>query len=114
MEAQRKPGFRRVTRKWLYGRFLLGYVIALVIFVLVFWSGFLSAIQLQDRGDANFPDAPLHVRLDAFVLPAAQFAFHLDMCALGERPRKLRELAEDHATVPFGVRDVLLVLLVGG
>src|ERR1700733_5526208 len=36
------------------------------------------------------------------------------MCALGERLGELRKLAEDHATVPFGVRDVLAVLLVGG
>jgi hypothetical protein len=36
------------------------------------------------------------------------------MCALGERLGELRELAEDDATVPFGVRDVLVVLLVGG
>src|SRR5271165_2727316 len=36
------------------------------------------------------------------------------MCALRERLGELRELAEDYATVPFGVRDVLVVLLVGG
>ena len=54
------------------------------------------------------------VRVLALVLPLGQFAFHLDMCALGERLRELRKLPEDHATVPFGVRDVLLVLLVGG
>jgi len=81
---------------------------------LVFQGSLFGAIQLQDRGDANFPDAPHRVRFAAFVLPAAQFAFHLDMCPLGERPRELRELAEDDATVPFGVRDVLPVLLVGG
>jgi len=68
----------------------------------------------QDRSDPNFPDALLRVLLLALVLPAAQFAFDLDMCALGERLGELRELAEDHATVPFGVRDVLVVLLVGG
>ena len=38
-------------------------------------------------------------------------AFHLNMCALGERLGELRELAEDHATVPFGVRDVLVSFL---
>src|SRR5271169_3677814 len=36
------------------------------------------------------------------------------MCALGERLGELRELAEDDATMPFGVRDVLPILLVGG
>src|SRR5580704_15737137 len=36
------------------------------------------------------------------------------MCALGECLGELRELAEDDATVPFGVRNVLVVLLVGG
>src|SRR5208282_2012520 len=36
------------------------------------------------------------------------------MRALGERLGKFRELAEDDATVPFGVRDVLAILLVGG
>ena len=77
-------------------------------------SAVFSAVQLQDRGDPNFPDAPLRVRLLAVVLAAAQFAFHLDMCTLGERFGELRELAEDDATVPFGVRDVLAILLVGG
>src|SRR6266404_3344563 len=43
-----------------------------------------------------------------------QLAFYLDMCALGERLGELRKLAEDYATVPFGVRDVLAILLVGG
>src|ERR1700681_535665 len=36
------------------------------------------------------------------------------MCTLGERLGELRELAENDATVPFGVRDVLAVLLKGG
>ena len=36
------------------------------------------------------------------------------MSALLERGGELSELAEDHATVPFGVLDVLAVLLVGG
>ena len=48
------------------------------------------------------------------VLPAAQLAFHLEMSALLQRASELGELlAEDHATVPFGVRDVLAVLFVG-
>jgi len=61
-----------------------------------------------------FPDPVPRVRVLALVLPLEQFAFHLDMCALGERLRELRKLSEDHATVPFGVRDALVVLLVGG
>jgi hypothetical protein len=36
------------------------------------------------------------------------------MCTLGERFGELREPAEDDATVPFGVRDVFAILLVGG
>jgi hypothetical protein len=36
------------------------------------------------------------------------------MCALGEGLGELRQLAEDDATVPFGVRDVFAILLVGG
>src|SRR5665213_4159127 len=35
------------------------------------------------------------------------------MSALLQRAGEITELAEDHATVPFGVRDVLAVLLVG-
>src|ERR1700691_2849304 len=81
--------------------------------ILIFRGGLLGAVQLQDRSDTNFPDALLRVRLLALVLPAAQFAFHLDMCAFGERLCELRERAEDYATMPFGVRDVLAILLVG-
>src|SRR5208283_763795 len=114
VEAQRVAGLPRVKRKGLCGRFLLGRFIVLLIFLLVFRGGFLSAVKLQDRGDPNFPDALLRVRLLAGVFPAAQLAFHLDMCALGERLGELRELAEDYATMPFSVRDVLVVLLVGG
>ena len=114
MEAQRLAGLPRVKSKGLCGRFLLGRLLVLLIFRLVFRAGFFSAVQLQDRSDPNLPDALLRVRLLAVVLPAAQFAFHLDMCALGERLGELRELAEDDATVPFGVRDVLAILLVGG
>src|SRR5450755_3249078 len=80
----------------------------------IFGGGIFSAVQLQDRSDPNLPDPPLRVRFLAVVLPAAQFAFHLDMCTLGKRFGELRELAEDNATVPFGVRDVLAILLVGG
>src|ERR1039457_891435 len=114
MEAQRLARLPRVKSKGLRGRFLLGRILGLLIFLLIVRGGFLSAVQLQDRSDPNFPDAPLRVRFLAVVLPAAQFAFHLDMCTLGERFGELRELAEDDATVPFGVRDVLAILLVGG
>ena len=85
-----------------------------LIVILIFRGGIFGAVQFQDRSDPNFPDALLRVRLLALVLPAAQFAFHLYMCPLRERLGELRELAEDNATVPFGVRDVLVVLLVGG
>ena len=81
----------------LRGRLFYGTVIVLM----VFRAGLFSAVQLQDRSDPDFPDTLLRVRLLAVVLPAAQFAFYLDMCALGERLGELRELAEDDATVPF-------------
>src|ERR1700735_4869674 len=110
MEAQRVAGLPRVKSKGLCSRFLLGHFIV----ILIFRGGLFGAVQLEDRSDPNFPDALLFVRLLALVLAAAQFAFHLDMCALGERLGELRKLAEDHATVPFGMRDVLVVLLVGG
>src|SRR5208282_3727647 len=110
MEAQRITGLPRVKSKGLCSRRLLGHFIVL----LIFRRGLLGAVQLEDRSDPNFPDALLRVRLLALVLPAAQFALHLDMCAFGERLGKLRELAEDDATVPFGVRDVLAILLIGG
>src|SRR6266852_7829285 len=97
MEAQRVAGLPRVQSTGLCGRFLLGRFIVF----LILGGGFLSAVQLQDRSDSNLPDAPLRVRFLAVVLPAAQFAFHLDMCTLGERFGELRELAEDDATVPF-------------
>ena len=54
------------------------------------------------------------VGLRALVLAAAQLALDLDMSALLERGGELAELAEDDATVPFGVLDVLAVLLVRG
>src|SRR5216683_1959050 len=110
MEAQRIAGLPRVKSKGLCSRFLLGHFIVLT----VFRAGLFGAVQLQDRSDPNFPDALLRVRLLAVVLPAAQFAFYLDMRALGERLGELRELAEDDATVPFGVRNVLAILLIGG
>src|SRR5271156_1347010 len=114
MEAQRSARLPRVKSKGLCGRFLLGRILVLLIFLLIVRGGFLSAVKFQDRDDPNLPDAPLRVRLLAVVLAAAQFAFHLDMCTLGERFGELRELAEDDATVPFRVRDVLAILLVGG
>src|ERR1700688_3134607 len=110
MEAQRVAGPPRVKSKGLCSRFLLRQFIV----ILIFRGGLFGAVKLQDRRDPNFPDALLFVRLLALVLAAAQFAFHLDMCALGERLGELRELAEDYATVPFGVRDVLVILLIGG
>src|SRR6202167_6492897 len=110
MEAQRLAGLPRVKSKGLCSRFLLGRFLVL----LIFRRGLFGPVELQDRSDPNFPDALLRVRFLAVVLATAQFAFHLNMCALGERLGELRELAEDYATVPFGVRDVLAVLLVGG
>src|ERR1700676_3240217 len=110
MEAQRLAGLPRVKSKGLGSRFLLGHFIV----ILIFRCGLFGAVQLQDRSDQNFPDAPFLVRLLALVLPAAQLAFHLDVRALGERLGELRELAEDDATVPLGVRDVLAILLIGG
>src|ERR1039458_9219769 len=114
MEAQRSARLPRVKSKGLCGRFLLGRILVLLIFLLIVRGGFLSAVKFQDRSDPNLPDAPLRVRFLAVVLPAAQFAFHLDMRTLGKRFGELRELAEDDATVPFGVRDVLAILLIGG
>jgi hypothetical protein len=114
MEAQLLAGLPRVKNNGLCGRFLCGRAIVLPIFLLVFRGGLFSAVQLQDRGNPDFPDTLLRVRFLALVLPAAQLAFHLDMRALGERLRELCELAEDNATMPFGVRDVLAILLVGG
>jgi hypothetical protein len=110
MEAQRLAGLPRVERKGLCGCFLLGHFIVL----LVFRRGLLSSVELQDRSNPNLPDVLFRVRLLAGVLPAAQLAFHLDMRALTERLGELRELAEDDATVPFGVRDLLVILLIGG
>src|SRR6202161_694831 len=109
LEAQHSAGLPRVKSKRLCCRLLLGRSSVL----LIFRAGLFGAVKLQDGSDPNFPDALLHVRLLAVVLPATQFAFHLNMCALGERLGELRELAEDDATVPFGVRDVLAILLVG-
>jgi hypothetical protein len=110
VEAQRVAGLPGAKNNGLCGRSLGGTVIV----PRVFRAGLLSAVQLQDRSDPNFPDALFRVRLLAVVLPAAQLAFHLDMRALGERLGELCELAEDDATVPFGVRDVFAILLIGG
>src|ERR1700691_6002109 len=110
MEAQPAAGLPRVKNEGLRDRLLLGQFVVL----LVFRGGLLSAVQLQDRGNPNFPNALLRFRLLARVFPAAQLAFHLDMRALDERLGELRELAEDNATMPFGVRDVVVILLIGG
>ena len=52
----------------------------------------------------------------AAVLAAAKLAFDLNVGALGQRSSEFGELAEDDATVPLGLRDVLaaLLVLVGG
>src|SRR5215472_12948421 len=94
----------------LCGRFLLSRLVV----ILIFRRGFVGAIELEDRRDPDFPDPLLRVRFLALVFAAAQLAFDLDMCALRERLGELRELAEYDATVPFRVRDIFAVLLVGG
>src|ERR1700723_1285294 len=110
MGAQRSAGLPGVKNNGLCGRFL-GWT---VVGFRIFRSGFFSAVQLQNRSDPNLPDALFRVGLLAGVFAAAQLAFHLDMRALGERLGELRELAEDDARMPFGVRNVLAILLVGG
>ena len=87
MEAQRGARLPRLKRKGLRGPFLRVELIVLRLFR----GGLLAAVELQDRIDSNFPDALLGVRLLAVVFPAAQLAFHLDMCALGEGLGELRE-----------------------
>ena len=82
-------------------------------FFVVFRRCFLGTIQLENRVDPNLPDGYFGVGLRAVVLAAAQLTFDLDMSALLEGGGELTELAEDDATVPFGVLDVLAVLLVG-
>src|SRR5271170_6804823 len=114
MEAQRLARLPGMKNTDLCSRFLLGRSFVLRIFRLLFRASFFSAVELQDRSDPNLPDAPLRVRLLAVVFPAAQLAFHLHMRALGERPGELRELAEDDATVPFGVRDIPAIFPAGG
>ena len=47
--------------------------------------------------------------LSYFRLRSSPSSWIWDMCALTERFGELRELAEHHATVPFGVRDILCV-----
>ena len=49
----------------------------------------------------------------AVVLAAAQFALDLDMRPFLQGAGELRKLSEDDATVPFSVRDVFAVFLVG-
>ena len=51
----------------------------------IFTRGLLRAIELEDRVDTNFPNAPLGVAL-LFVLifPAAKLALDLQMRALGQ------------------------------
>src|SRR6266851_7474573 len=97
----------------LCGRFLLRSVILL----LLFRAGLGRPIQLENRVHPDLPDGLLLLLLLAdllwLVLPAAQLALDLDVSALLERAGELSELAEDHATVPFGVLDVLAVLFVG-
>src|SRR6516225_4816981 len=110
MEAQSLTGLPRVRTRALCGRFLLSRLIV----ILIFRSGFLGAIELEDRRDPDFPDALLRVRFLALIFAAAQLAFDLNMCALRERLGELRELAEYDATVPFRVRDIFAVLLVRG
>ena len=83
-------------------------------FVVVFRRCLLSPIQFENRVDPNLPDGHFRAGLCAVVLAATQLAFDLDVSALLELGGKLSELAEDDATVPFGVLDVLAVLLVGG
>jgi len=61
----------------LYGRIPLRQVIVL----LIFRAGLFKTVELQDRSNANFPDALLQVRFLAAKLPAAKFAFHLDVCS---------------------------------
>ena len=73
----------------------------------------LCAIQLQDGIDPNFPDPALGVVvLFVSVFPAAQLAFNLQVGALGQGLRVVRELSPDDGAMPFGVRDVFARLLV--
>src|SRR5580658_6100087 len=88
MEAQWLAGLPS-EKQGLRGRFFLWHFVVLLIFLRLFWDGPFSASELQNRTDSNFPDALLRVGLLADVLPAAQFAFYLDMRALGERLREL-------------------------
>src|ERR1700683_409519 len=108
MEARRQPSFRLRERSGLCGRFLLGSIVG----ILLFRAGLLGAIQLKNRVHPNLPDGLLAAGLFAVIFPAAQLAFDLNVSALLERAGELAELAENDATVPFGMRDVLAVLLV--
>src|ERR1017187_24600 len=101
-----------MNRSGLCRRFLVQSV---AVFV-VFRSSLLRPIQLQDRNDADLPDAILGIGLLVVVLPATEFAFDLDVSALRQCGCKFAQLAEDNATVPFGVRYILaaLLVLIGG
>lgn len=79
-------------------------------------GGLLRPIQLQDRNHADLPDAVLGIGLLVVVLPTTELAFDLDVSALCQGACEFRELAEDDATVPFGVRYILaaLLVLIGG
>ena len=108
MKAQWLAGLPRGDGVGLCGLSLRGCI----ILTLLFGSRLLSAIELQDRTDPDLPRALFGVCLLAGIFPAAQLAFNLDMCAFGQRFGELRELAEDDATVPLSVRDVLVAVLV--
>src|SRR5579859_1409850 len=88
----------------LSGRFLPG--------ILVLRAGLLGPIELEDRADADLPDAPFEVGILDRDFATAQFAFDLDMGAFGQRGGELGELAEDHTAMPFGLCDILAALLV--
>ena len=60
-----------------------------VVFLL-FWGGLLGPVQLEDRIDADLPDALLRVGLLAVVLPAAKLAFDLDVRAFRQRAWRTR------------------------
>src|SRR5882724_7997701 len=92
----------------LSGRFLAA--------ILILRTGFLSPVQLENGIDADLPNAALEVRVLGRYFATAQFAFDLDASTLGQGGSELGELAEDHAAMPFGMRDVLaaLLVLVGG
>src|SRR5260370_6594679 len=83
-----------------------------ILVLLLFRVGLLGPVQLENRVQPDLPDGLLRAGFLAVVFSAAQLAFDLEMSALLQRARELCEFAEDHATMPLGVRDVLAVLLV--